>query len=272
MLPRVGGKPRAIKNIYASLPDAANVLAAHPPRPANSAQAASLDAFNRSIERLATRLAADPGALRPPPERRRFHFLVIEGLDGSGKSSAAAALAGLLPPPVAATRTPPKSLASIRPLFDAAEESVQRAFYAAGNYVAAEEILSSLDAPNPPRTVLCDRYFNSTVSWTAASSDLTAADLASLSIPFPADLLPPDLVLFLDVPQAERLRRTGKRAGEENISFEAKLEDEAFGNRVREAFGRVEGVPFEAVDGNRTVAEIAEDMARRVLRVGDSAN
>lgn len=80
-----------------------------------------------------------PSQKKRPPPLARGRAVVIEGLDGTGKSTLAASLAGALGARLA--RCPPESLRSIRPIFDGIGcEAVERAFYTAGNYIAAAEM------------------------------------------------------------------------------------------------------------------------------------
>ncbi len=139
--------PRAVPNLYTSLADAAALLRA----------AAALDmrlrapepaAFLRSVAALEA--ATQAGAL--PLARGRA--VVIEGLDGTGKSTLAAALAAALN--AHAARTPPASLAALRPLFDACCAPVARAFYMCCNYIAAAE-LAQLAADGRPTVVSMPR-------------------------------------------------------------------------------------------------------------------
>ena len=63
--------------------------------------------------------------------------MVIEGLDGTGKSTVWGALSGMAACR-AALRTPPDEFASLRPIVDACPEDTRRTFYFAANYIAAD--------------------------------------------------------------------------------------------------------------------------------------
>ena len=64
-------------------------------------------------------------------------IIVLEGLDGTGKSTVWAALSQS-PKCLAALRTPPDDFLPLRPIFDACEEITRRTFYFAANYIAAD--------------------------------------------------------------------------------------------------------------------------------------
>ncbi len=66
--------------------------------------------------------------------------MVIEGLDGTGKSTVWSALANS-PACRAALRTPPDEYVTLRPIFDACHEDTRRTFYFAANYVAADQAM-----------------------------------------------------------------------------------------------------------------------------------
>ena len=258
----VAAAKRMIPNLYTSFASAFAVL--DRARPKTGSQ---LDAYFARLDALSNAIKANPDHLTCPSGfEKGFFFAVVEGLDGSGKSSALTRLSDRLGGQTAcyATRTPPTSLAEIRPQFDAAEEGLQRAFYASSNDLAAQEIIA--DRPPETRFVLCDRYYHSTVSWTAASF-LNDKEVKELAIPFPVDLLMPDIVLFLDVAQEERLKRTGTRPGAENIHFEEKLAESSMAERVRTAFGKVWGPKYVVIDGNRSREAIAASMYEAVLEV-----
>jgi hypothetical protein len=135
-------RKQLVPNLFASLADAAALLRT----------AASLDArlrtpevcaFMRTVSELeasASSAAAEPrtgGAALPPP-LAAGRAVVVEGLDGTGKSTLVASLAASLR--AHAARTPPASLTPLRALFDAMPAPVTRAFYTCGNYVAAHEM------------------------------------------------------------------------------------------------------------------------------------
>ena len=144
-------QPRLVPNLYSSLADAAGVLRA----------AASLDARLRAPEPAAflrdvaalDEAASDASCVLPLAGCRA---VVIEGLDGTGKSTLVASLAAALG--AHAARTPPRSIAALRPLFDGMPQPVARAFYMCCNYIAAAE-LAHLGADGRPTVARARRAF-----------------------------------------------------------------------------------------------------------------
>lgn len=262
---KIYGSIKTIPNVFYSFAAARTALETARPRKGN----VDLDSFYARLDALSGALSRDPRYLiRDQIADKGFVFAVVEGLDGSGKSSAVKRLSELLSRsgPCTVTRTPPASMSKIRPYFDGAEDSIQRAFYSSSNYIAAQEILEGQSSA----FVICDRYYHSTVSWTAASN-LSTEEVEGLELPFPKDLLEPDLVMFLDVDHDERIRRTGNRPGAENISFEETLADKSMAEKVRRAFSKIAGPRFVTVDGNRAVEAIAADMKDLILAVAAAA-
>ncbi len=77
--------------------------------------------------------------------------VVVEGLDGTGKSTVTARLAEH-PQCIAMLRTPPVEYADLRPIFDKLEEADRRVYYYAANYVAGD---MAVDRSAATRTLIC---------------------------------------------------------------------------------------------------------------------
>ncbi|XP_018334940.1 UMP-CMP kinase 2, mitochondrial-like [Agrilus planipennis] len=82
---------------------------------------------------------------------RKHPLIVIEGLDGSGKTTITYKLAEKIK--AALYRTPPLCTDGLRGSFDDCKP-LRRVFYAMGNYIAAEEIKKLLEE----KPVVLDRY------------------------------------------------------------------------------------------------------------------
>ncbi|RZB39283.1 UMP-CMP kinase 2, mitochondrial-like [Asbolus verrucosus] len=144
-------------------------------------------------------------------ERAKKHPLIIlEGLDGSGKSTVGKKLASRLH--AATGCTPPESIKHIRYLFDDHRE-LRTAYYALGNYIAALEVAVVLKK----RPVVMDRYWHSTAAYAIAQA--THDFPGEVDIPpegdsfyhWPSDLLKPDSVIFLNVSEGVRIQRLSRR-------------------------------------------------------------
>ncbi len=170
---------------------------------------------------------------RPPP------FFVLEGIDGSGKSTQASLLAAALEKQghaVARVRDPGGTPLSdrIRALLLDPENTIAPAaelclYAAARAQLVAEVIRPALDAG---KVVVCDRFTWSTHAYQGAGRGLDAAHIARLEEVSCAGLRPAH-VFLLDLDparRAERLHLAGKTLDR------LEREGEAFYTRVREGF------------------------------------
>ncbi len=133
----------------------------------------------------------------------RAPFLVVEGLDGTGKSTLAAALAAHLG--AALLRTPSNELGAVRPVVDAAFAAspvATQLFYGA-TVVHASDRARALLAQGTP--VVIDRYWLSTLVYAACRD--AHVDLG----PVEPVLLRPDLTVFVDADERVRRARLAAR-------------------------------------------------------------
>ncbi|KAJ3654796.1 hypothetical protein Zmor_013959 [Zophobas morio] len=188
--------------IYRSAESVLNALNAH--------KADNIEAVNTLIEVYNNALNAFMEDEKQNPVTNRHPLVVLEGLDGCGKSTVSKKLASKLQ----AERwcTPPESIKNIRHLFD--EHAVLRtAYYALGNYIAALEC-SILLKKQP---VIMDRYWHSTSAYAIAQAvndfpgEVEIPPEGDTFYHWPNDLLKPNLVLFLDVNEDNRIQRLSRR-------------------------------------------------------------
>lgn len=160
----------------------------------------------------------------PLPAATHHLVVVVEGLDGVGKTTATTALARRLGGSL--VRTPDPALEPLRATFRAQPESIARAFYCAANYVGAEAVAEA--AERGP--VVVDRWWGSTCAMAVASlaappppaTNAAAAPLraaapaaGSAAYAWPRDLPRFDLGVVLAVDERiRRLRLAGR--GDEN--------------------------------------------------------
>lgn len=133
-------------------------------------------------------------------------FIVIEGLDGTGKSTLARSLAQHLG--AIHLRTPDESLASVRPILDAMlseTPSAHTLFYWMMVQHAAEKARRLVSMGDH---VVLDRYWGSTVAYDAV--------IRRSGLPFEqlvTGLFRPDLTLFLEASRVVRQARISARGG-----------------------------------------------------------
>lgn len=142
----------------------------------------------------------------------KFPIIVVEGLDGVGKTTVTTHLAerigGVL------VRTPDPDLEPLRQHFRVLPEPLSRAFYSGANYLAAERIVKLAQE----RPVVVDRWWASTCAMGLAAIFDGVDSMPPAGSPvynWPLDLPLPTHGFVLDVPEDLRRKRMAKR-GDEN--------------------------------------------------------
>jgi len=259
-----------VRGLFASSADALAFLTASLPLLPRLASAPAMPAFL---------LAARAAASAPPPQPLR-NVVVLEGLDGCGKTTLAASLASQLGATL--LRTPPDGPArTLRPLFDAAPFEVGRAFYSLGNAIAAA---AAAAAPRGAPIVM-DRYHFSTAAYTLGENLATGAPPPAAALAWPPDLPPPALVLLLAMGEEARRARLLERAASNDIAggeaswsaAEAAQESDAgLGLRIGDAYRALASaapcavVVLDAAEGAGEVAAAALRAARAAGVAGGS--
>jgi len=209
------------------------------------------------------------------PERARRSegapglFVVLEGVEGSGKSTQAALLAEWLAAagvPQLLTREPGGTTAgeSIRRVLLHGDELGARAellLILAARAVLVEEVIRPALAEG--RVVVADRFDLSTLAYQGYGRGLPLDEVRRLNL-FATGGLRPDLTLVLDVAWETGVAR---REREGRVSDRIERAGTEFHARVAEAYRLLarEEAGVERVDGEGSVAEVSERI-RRVLR------
>ena len=132
-------------------------------------------------------------------------FIVIEGLDATGKSTLAPKLAECLEATLLACpprlKAPELSKEDLRSHFDCRPPVQRRAYYRAANLIASELAEVALQTGH----VVMDRYWTSTVAF-AALDDNSTID-REWQGRYPPELREPDGVILLTVDEENRLKR-----------------------------------------------------------------
>lgn len=135
----------------------------------------------------------------------RHRFIVVEGLDGSGKTTLADALATRLEERgvrSVAIKTPPPPLQSCAPLVaEQLDVNARFLFHLSGVHYTSSKVRGLIG----DRVVVCDRYILSTLAYHDAAGRSVAVDIASLN------LLPPDLTFYVFVEEQKRQARIRAR-------------------------------------------------------------
>ncbi len=173
-------------------------------------------------------------------------FIVIEGLDATGKSTLVEKLTKRLN--VTLLKCPPRleapdlSDADLRSYFDNRPPLQRRAYYRAANLIASEQAEIALQDGH----VVMDRYWTSTVAFTALDDD---SDLdQEWQGRYPPELRKPDVVILLTVDEKNRTKRMRGR-GELITDEERNLaEDVAHREAVLRVYRRFDPIGIDTSD------------------------
>lgn len=186
---------------------------------------------------------------------KRGSFLVLEGIDGSGKSTQLQRLAAALEAAghaVLATREPSDGAIGrrIREMARSGETlppEQELEWFMEDRAEHVREVIQPALAAG--RTVLCDRYYLSTVAYQGARGLDWEAILAESEARFPQ----PELALILELDAASGLARTRLRGGAADPAFE-NLE---FLERVAAIFAAIDRPWIARIDGSRGPDSVA---------------
>jgi dTMP kinase len=121
-----------------------------------------------------------------------------------------------------------------------------------------------LPALRQGKTVICDRFEDSTLAYQGFGRGLSVPAILAVSRRFVRGALKPDLTFLLDIPPAAGLARTGRRRD--------RMESEAlaFHRRVRAGFlalARREPRRFAVIDARAPIAAVAAAVEKRLKHV-----
>lgn len=186
-------------SLYASMQGAADVLG-------RDEQGKEVVAIVQSL------LKSCRSSPKPQELSQALHpVIVLEGLDGVGKSTLTHGLRSQLGEKTQCLRSPPEELQPFRKYFDMKPPALRRSFYLLGNYACAAHIRQLVqDGP-----VILDRFWPSTMAYSIACDQETEPASEVVHMPLDLqDMLPsnPFIWLLLELPEEERTDRVHQRA------------------------------------------------------------
>jgi len=194
----------------------------------------------------------------------KLPFIVIEGLDGSGKSKLSEYLADKLE--LDLLRTPPPRIHHLKEFFDQQIEPIRRAFYSFGNYLAAQTVSRS----KFDHGIVMDRYFHSTAAYALAhelSSHASPGETTMADYNWPDDLLKPNVVLFLVVSEEVRRQRHAFR-NTTNTPEEQKLASNGiFRQNLIDSYLQIKGVSLIQFDANEDIEIVKSKGLDKILEL-----
>jgi len=193
----------------------------------------------------------------------RLHpFIVLEGLDGSGKTTMVEKLTEKLNGQKMST--PPPCLLSLREQFDGQPTVLRRAYYSLGNYIAAYEVEKVVQSC----PVVMDRFWHSTAAFAIADEvrgkNLQLPPKGDLLYDWPRDLIEPDIVLLLDVNEMVRNMRHKSRNTTNTEEEQQLAKDVLFRETIVEAYKNIAGVQVVEIDANQYKTKVMKQIQESI--------
>lgn len=202
----------------------------------------------------------------------RGKFIVVEGLDGSGKGTQISLLGRFLEDRGLKIHMTcePTQYATGGLIRDALAGLTKRSPAELAGLFLADRIAHNENPADGIRTltekgftVVCDRYYYSTFAYQGAEIGLDWLMPANLGCP---GILKPDICIFLDVPPDEADRRIALGRANREI-FEAKDALERVRKQYFDVFSRLDGHNIHIINASRTVEEVFDDVKSAVLDI-----
>lgn len=160
---------------------------------------------------------------------KRHIFLVLEGIDGTGKTTIARQLSNAISGQY--IKSPPEPFAVIKQhVLETATPTARFTYFLCSNIQLSSLAESLLDRTH----VVTDRYIWSTIAYHAAIENIPPMRLKHLVTPFQKFLMMPDFVIYLMVSREVQLLRLKDRVDDE-LQRDLLMSDQ-FQQRLRKAY------------------------------------
>ncbi len=191
-------------------------------------------------------------------------FIVVEGIDGAGKSTLCQNLRSFFESeglPVVCTEEPTHDEIGMfirRGEAGPVSPTAESLLFAADRAVHTEKIR---EWTSSGKIVICDRYYASTLAYQAVPLGGPAPDRDWLEAVNGPIVTEPDITFLLDADPQESMLRVGRRGGR------SKFEDEEYLGKVRENYLRIAHERgFIVLDGNSPPSEVTSEAKRAIER------
>ncbi|HPF88327.1 MAG TPA: dTMP kinase [Candidatus Limiplasma sp.] len=210
--------------------------------------------------------------LCPDCKPGRGYFLTMEGLDGSGKTTQIEKLAKSLTAfgyDIVKTREPGgcKISEDIRHLILTTENmemsaSCEALLYAASRAQHVHQVIRP--AVEAGKLVLCDRFVDSSIAYQGGGRQLGVDEVAQINA-FAVGNMVPDASIYLQMDHQQALARRKQASKLDRLEIQPPAFHERT-QKVYEQLMRDHANRFIAVDGNKPVDELADDILQAVIK------
>jgi len=195
---------------------------------------------------------------------KRHIFLVLEGVDGTGKTTIARRISNAIGGQY--VKSPPQPFAGIKQhVLETATPTARFTYFLCSNIQLSSLAESLLDRSH----VVSDRYIWSTLAYHAAIENITPSRLKHLVAPFQRFLIMPDLVVFLTVGREVQLLRLKDRV-DDKLQRDLLMSDR-FQQRLRKAYRSVRDffkVTWMEIDTSHTSVSATVHAIEEVIKQG----
>ena len=203
--------------------------------------------------------------------KRRGHFITLEGIDGAGKSTHAAWLAeaiGARGLDVVATREPGGTALGEALREALLEQPMEHESEVLLMFAARREHVVQVIEPALARgdCVVCDRFTDATYAYQGGGHGVSLELIGTLERHVHAQCNP-DLTLLFDVPGTVSRERLDRMRAKGRALDKFEREPQAFFDRVRAAYlsrAAAEPARFRIIDSTRPPDQVRADLARVV--------
>jgi dTMP kinase len=186
-------------------------------------------------------------------------FIVFEGIDGTGKSTCMDAVASELGKRTEVIRTAEPTRDKIGMLIRSSPELTPETEALLFTADRAEHTRKIKQWLSEGKTVLCDRYFASTLAYQAAKLNGSYVEMPWLKALNMKVIIKPDMTFLFDIDPAKGLERVEARGSK------SKFEDLDYLREVRNNYLELaKEYGFEVIDASRPKEAVAADVTARI--------